>query len=903
MTLTPAYPILHNLVSGKISLALTLMASLMLGMLDAGAMTFTVVNTNDSGTGSLRQAILNANTNAGLDIVSFNIPGAGVHTITLASDLPTITSPVTIDGYTQPGAAANTLAVGDNAALKIEVNGNSKGGFLIATGGDGSTIKGVVLNRFGCDAAGICGAIRLRSNNNLVSGNFIGTDVAGATEMPNFSEGVLVSTGSNNLIGGTTPAARNLISGNTGAGTGNLAIFPIPFQAEPGPTGTIIRGNYIGTNAAGTASLHPQEFQNSPGIKIFFGSNTVIGGTDGDDGAVDGNVGARNLISGNIEGVEISGLPIDGVTIEGNFIGVNATGTAALPNFGSGIDANNGVPGITNIVIGGTAAGAGNVISGNGSNGVVLSVLSATVQGNYIGTNAAGTAAIPGGLAGDAGLALEIGGNEGPNVQITVGGTTAAARNVISGNTKHGINLSGIQSGLVTIRGNYIGVTKDGHTALGNLLDGIHSARPTLVGGTVAGAGNVIANNTESGVSVLPGPAGTNTVTIEGNSIYANGALGIDLNGNPGVTPNDPGDTDSGVNNLQNFPVISSVTNSSGMATIKGTLNSTANTMFRVELFANDMVDGTDFGEGKTYLGFANVMTNAGGNGSFTVMVPKVVGQPHITATATDPNGNTSEFSAAYGQLLNISTREKVLTGGGVLIGGFIVTGDVKKTVLIRALGPTLTQFGVPGVLGDTILELHDGTGALIDSNDNWKSDHQAQIMATGKAPPNDLESAILVSLSPGSYTAILRGQGNTTGVGEVEVYDLDDTVSTTLTNISSRGFVDINSNVMIGGFISGNGQTKILVRALGPTLTQFGVPNVLADPMLQLTNAQGSVIASNDNWKDTQQAEIQASGKAPPNDSESAIIAVQPSGNATAIVSGKAGGTGNAIVEVYQIP
>jgi hypothetical protein len=169
------------------------------------------------------------------------------------------------------------------------------------------------------------------------------------------------------------------------------------------------------------------------------------------------------------------------------------------------------------------------------------------------------------------------------------------------------------------------------------------------------------------------------------------------------------------------------------MATIKGTLNSTANTMFRLELFANDTIDSTDFGEGRTFLGFASVTTNGSGNGSFTVMTPKVVGQPHITATATDPNGNTSEFSAGYGQLLNISTREKVLTGGSVLIGGFIVTGDVNKSVLVRGLGPTLTQFGVVGVLADPFLELHDGTGALIVSNDNWKDTQQAAIMALVK--------------------------------------------------------------------------------------------------------------------------------------------------------------------------
>jgi len=880
--------------------ALILTVSLTLGIQGAIASTFTVINTNDSGAGSLRQAILSANGNAGLDTINFNIPGAGVHTITLLSDLPTITSPVIIDGYTQSGATANTLAVGDNAALRIEINGNSKGGFLIAAGGDGSTIKGLVLNRCGCDTGGICGAIKLRANNNVVSGNFIGTDVTGATEMPNSSPGVLISTGSNNLIGGTTAAARNLISGNSDGGIGNVAIFAISFQVDPAPTGTIIRGNYIGTNASGTASLHPQQFQNVPGIRVFFGSNTIIGGTDADDGAVDGNVASRNLISGNIEGIEISGSAIDGVTIEGNLIGVNATGTAAVPNFNGGIDALESTTGITNIVIGGTAAGAGNVISGNTNNGILLSVLSATVQGNHIGTNLAGTAAIPNG--GNAGVACEIGGNEGPNIQIAIGGTTAAARNIISGNTFHGIRLSGIQSGSVTIQGNYIGVATDGHSALANQVDGINCTRQAAIGGSAAGAGNVIANNTGNGVTVLSGSNGTNTVTLEGNSIFGNGLRGIDLNGE-GVTPNDARDSDTGPNNLQNFPVLTSVTNSSGMTTIKGTLNSTANTMFRVELFANDTIDSTDFGEGKTFLGFANVTTNGSGNGSFTVMPSKVVGQPHITATATDPNGNTSEFSAGYGQLLNISTREKVLTGNGVLIGGFIITGDVNKPVLLRGLGPTLTQFGVTGVLADPFLELHDGSGALIVSNDNWKDTQQAAIMATGKAPPNNLESAILRTLAPGNYTAILRGKNNATGVATVEVYDLDDTLSTTLTNISSRGFVDVGQNVMIGGFISGNGQAKVIVRALGPTLSQFGVNNVLADPTLELRDGNGSLLASNDNWADTQQAEIQASGFAPPNASESAIIAVRPSGNSTAIVSGKNSTTGNALVEVYPIP
>ena len=189
----------------------------------------------------------------------------------------------------------------------------------------------------------------------------------------------------------------------------------------------------------------------------------------------------------------------------------------------------------------------------------------------------------------------------------------------------------------------------------------------------------------------------------------------------------------------------------------------------------------------------------------------------------------------------------KVLTGNSVLIGGFIVGGSGNKDVLLRALGPTLTQFGVNGVLGDPTLELRDGSGALIMSNDNWKSDQQAAISATGLAPPNDVESAIRHTFTPGSYTAIVRGKNNTTGVALVEAYDLDNGETTTLTNISTRGFVDVGQNAMIGGFISGNGIVRVIVRVLGPTLSQFNVPNVLADPTLELRDVNGTLLASND--------------------------------------------------------
>src|SRR5206468_1203217 len=257
----------------------------------------------------------------------------------------------------------------------------------------------------------------------------------------------------------------------------------------------------------------------------------------------------------------------------------------------------------------------------------------------------------------------------------------------------------------------------------------------------------------------------------------------------------------------------------------------------------------------------------------------------------------------AIGQLLNASTRLPVQTGNNVLIAGFIISGSGTTDVLTRGFGPTLSQFGVTGVLGDPTLDLRDSNQAQIAFNDNWKDTQQAQISATGKAPPNDAESAILHTFASGNYTAIVRGKNNTTGIGLVDVYDIDKLVGTTLTNISTRGFVSTGQNVMIGGFISGNGIVRVIVRAIGPTLSGFGVPNVLADPILELRDVNGNLITSNDNWKDSQQAEIQASGKAPPNDNESAIIVVRPAANTTAIVRGKNNSTGNALVDAYILP
>jgi len=256
-------------------------------------------------------------------------------------------------------------------------------------------------------------------------------------------------------------------------------------------------------------------------------------------------------------------------------------------------------------------------------------------------------------------------------------------------------------------------------------------------------------------------------------------------------------------------------------------------------------------------------------------------------------------------QLLNISTRMRVETGDNVLIGGFIVTGSQPKKVLLRALGPSLSAAGVSDALADPVLELHGPDGALITSNDNWRSDQEAEISATNLAPAEDLESAILATLTPDSYTAIVSGKNGVSGVGLVEGYDLDQPADSQLANISTRGFVQTGDNVMIGGFILGNGAgtTNILIRALGPSLANSGVSGVLADPTLELHDANGALVMSNNNWNESQQAEIDATGLAPQNAVESAILVTVPTAAYTAIVAGNNGLTGVALVEVYRLP
>jgi sugar lactone lactonase YvrE len=279
------------------------------------------------------------------------------------------------------------------------------------------------------------------------------------------------------------------------------------------------------------------------------------------------------------------------------------------------------------------------------------------------------------------------------------------------------------------------------------------------------------------------------------------------------------------------------------------------------------------------------------------------------------PNGTRSTFATGLhlptflsvepptGSILNISTRAKVLTGDDVLIGGFIVAGPGQKNVALRGIGPSLARAGIAGALADPTLELRNHAGALVAMNDNWKGTQQAAIVNSGLAPRDDRESAILATLAPGAYSVIERGNNDTTGVGLVELYDLAQTAPAKLGNISTRALVGTGTDVVIAGFILGNGNgVKVLVRGLGPSLRQSGITNALANPTLELRDHSGQLVLANDNWKSTQATAIQATRIEPANDLESAIVTTLPAGSYTAILQGNNGGTGVGLVEVYAI-
>ena len=537
--------------------------------------TYMVMNTNDSGAGSLRQAILDVNLDTSLDTIAFNIPGTGVHTISPASALPAITNPVTIDGYTQPGASPNTMANGDNAVLEVALDGavvgaDASAGLHITAGG--STVRGLVIEDFGGTGFTTDG-IRLDTNGgNTIAGNFIGTDATGNVAAGNSQNGVSVAS-SSNTIGGTAPAARNIISNN------------------------------------------------------------------------------------NEDGILISGSAAMGTVVQGNFVEANLSGVV--------------LNGVSSATIGGTTSGARNFIFGNDLDGVAIEDSSGiVVQGNNIGVDATGNA-----LFGDS-EGVAISSNSSHN---TIGGTSPAA---------------------------------------GNLITGSESSEVAVLD---TSTGNSILSNSIFSTSSFPFPPSVG------------GGLGIDLNGD-GVTLNTPGGPHNGPNDLQNYPVLTSATTGTGSTTISGTLNSTPNTAFTIQFFANAAPDPSGYGQGQTYLGqVTNVMTDSSGNASFSAMVnAEPTGQTYITGTATDAGGNTSEFSrdlipVTPFTVINTndsgpgSLRQAILTANatsGLQTINFQIPGSGVQTIAPASPLPAITD---PVIIdgytqpGTSVNTLTDGNNAVLE--------------------------------------------------------------------------------------------------------------------------------------------------------------------------------------------
>ena len=673
------------------------------------AITYTVINTNDSGAGSLRAAITAANASiTSGDTIDFNIPGAGVQTIRPLTALPTIIDPITIDGYTQPTSVTNSSATAFNGTVLIRISGSnapSNTDNLKFTIGN-NTVRGLILiNALGTSGDGLDFS---GGGNNAVEGCLIGIDESGA-DRGNGGNGILFTVSSSNTVGGASVAARNVISGNASDGIE---------VAGPGAFANRIVGNLIGTGLGGATDIG----NSANGIYLLSASGTIIGGT---------NTSECNVISGNTsDGVEIQSAAATNNFVRGNIIGLDVTGTTVLGNSASGVVLNSA----PNNTIGGTAAGAGNVISGN-NQGVSISNGGSTnnvVEGNYIGTDATGTLD-RGNLAN--GILIN------DTLFNRIGGTTTAARNLISGNNSDGIEITSAGPGGGNhIFGNWIGLSSAG-TALGNAGNGIlltGAVRGNLIGGAGAGEANVIANNSVDGVQIA---VGSTNNAIRLNILYNNSDLGIDL-GTTGVTANDAGDADAGANRQQNFPVITAATNNLTDVIVGGSLNSATNATFQVDVFANTIVEPSGAGEGQIYLGSTNLTTDGSGNATFSCMFPGTLTARFITATATDTNGNTSEFSYQFTAASTVPATNFVVINTNDSGPGSLRDAITNANAFISAGNDTIT-FAIPGT-GPHIIS---PASELPQLNDPVTIDGFTQTNASANTLTNGLNTVLQIQL------------------------------------------------------------------------------------------------------------------------------------------------------------
>ncbi len=792
----------------------------------AAGVTFTVNSTDNTGDGAhgdhicdtgppgfptgictLRAAIEEANqTPDDTDTIAFNIPGGGVQTITPASALPTIAGPVIIDGYTQPGASPNTNPVGQgiNAVLTIQLSGTFVGagvdGLRITAGN--TTVKGLVINDFYQSGDGI---EFQQTGGNVVQGNFIGTNVTGMVTDPtpntdcsgdeygNGTKGIFLNNTAspnppgdpNNTIGGTTPAARNRISGNgrgcsVASGAPTLDGINISGAAA---SGNLIVGNYIGANATGSSDDTATSTlgNTGDGIRIENSANNTIGGT---------SLAARNVIVGNhSDGIELTGSGATNNLIEGNMIGLDATGALDRGNSSNGVL----LSGAPSNVIGGTAAGSRNVISGNGSQGVNINGAAAAgnvVEGNYIGTSITGTV----GLGNDSdGVII----NAAPG--NTIGGTVAEARNVISGNSGRGVRVQGIGATGNLFQGNYIGTDVTGTLDFGNSNDGIFisGGGSNTIGGTTAGTRNIISGNNGNGIQI----------TADGNLVQGN-YIGVDVTGAARLGNGKPSlDTGDGV-----------FINGAATNTIGGTAAGAGNVISSNVSEGIEIIDGASTG---------NVVQGNFIGTDLTGTVPLGNGKDGILLNAAK---NTTVGGTASGARNIISANGARFLSNGVLVEGSGATGnqvqgnyigtDVTGTVALGNSSDGVFVSGSPGVIigGTTgparnVISANGGrgveifgataTGVVVQGN-------MIGVGVTGTTALGNSADGVVVSGAPGNTIGgASAGAGNVVsanGAMGVEILDLGATGNVILGNhigTDISGGANLG-NVLYGVFING---------------------------------------------------------------------------------------------------
>jgi CSLREA domain-containing protein len=843
------------------------------------AATITVTSDADAGgpcpgaaTCTLRQAINDA---ASGDAIDF---AAGVTTITLTSDELLINKNLTVNG---PGASGLTVQrstaqnTPDFRIFDIAANTTVTISGLTITAGsapqNGANNAGTATGNTG---GGIFNASTLTIADSVVTNNQTSLSQGMGYGGGIFNNGSLTITNSAITNNQTSPSESAGFGGGI-ANSGSLLI-----------KGSTLSGNKVGDNP--TAA--------------YFSSPTGGGG----GGAIYSSSGNVTIVNSTLSGNRAG----KGATSTNSFNGDGGDGGAIYYRGSTLIIVNSTVSGNRAGDGGGSGAQMGNAGLGGG----IVNIGTATIMNCTITAN----------QAGDGAVAISDYGSGGG---IFNNGTLTILGNIIAGNSTVAVGAVGPD-----IRGGGSGnVKSDGY----NLIQDPSGATITP---------NPNAGPDMTGVDPRLGPLGDNGGPTQTHLLLP-GSPAIDA-GNPSALPPDTYDLNNNGNTSEPLPVdqrgFARLVNSKfdiGAIEVSYSISATAGTPQSTAIYSafptNLQATAEESNMARSGLTVTFTAPSSGPSGTFpggsttatattdsngiatapTFIANNIVGGPYTVSATIGTGLPTAEFSLTNtpvptpAQALNISTRLMVQTGDKVMIGGFIVTGNASKPVVLRGLGPSLVNSGMPPVevLNDPVLELHGPDGALITANDNWKdSPQRSQIEGTVYQPTDDRESVIVATLSPGNYTAILTGKNQTTGVGLVEVYDHDTTVDSSLANMSTRGFVQTADNVMIGGFMLGNNpaNARIAVRGIGPSLTSFGLSNVLADPTLDLHDANGTIMVSNDNWTDdpVSAAQLTANGLALKDPRESGIFMSLPPGGFTAVLAGKNGGVGIGLVEIYNL-